>query len=69
MDTYVVKPGGVLPARYGISILQCVLSPVLPVIRVDELAAVMVDLAEKGGQKQVVLNQAIVERRAALSEP
>lgn len=63
-----MKPGGVLPARFGTALLQRVLSPVLPVIRVDDLAAVMVDLARNGGNEQVVLNQAIVERRAALSE-
>ena len=57
MVTYVVKPAGVLAKD------RCALLGYLfPTVWIDELAAVMTDLAVNGGREQLVLNQVIVER-------
>ena len=76
METYVVRPGGVLAndrakktrtagttmttklTRSGL--LGRLLGKFS--VRVDELAAVMVDLAVNGGNEQEVVNKVIVEK-------
>lgn len=59
VETYVVKPAAVL-GRDGSALLGCLLRTFS--VRIDELAAVMVDLAVHGGSEQVVVNRVIVER-------
>lgn len=57
VETYVVKPAGVLAKD------RCAaLGYVFPTVWVDELAAAMADLAVNGGNNQMVLNKAIIEK-------
>lgn len=58
VETYVVRPGGVLEGEKGAALLGCV----LPTISVRMLGAAMVDLAINGGVKEVLQNKDIVER-------
>ncbi|KAK9482018.1 hypothetical protein V1527DRAFT_477767 [Lipomyces starkeyi] len=60
VETYVVRPGGVLARGNGNALLGRLLGMLS--VRVDVLAAAMVDLAVNGGNEQVVVNKAIVER-------
>lgn len=59
MKTYVVRPAAVL-ARNGSASLGYLLRRVA--VRTDELAAVMVDLAQNGDTEQVVENKVILKR-------
>jgi hypothetical protein len=66
VETYVVKPAGVL-AKDASALLGSLLRTFsVPAVRVDKLAAVMVDLAVNGGSEQVVLNKVIVESEREL---
>ena len=58
VQTFVVKPAAVM-ARGSYA---AVLGRVLPTVWIDELAAVMTDLAVNGGMQQMVLNEDIVQR-------
>ncbi|KAK9357174.1 hypothetical protein V1504DRAFT_436988, partial [Lipomyces starkeyi] len=60
VETYVVRPGGVLARGNRNALLGRLLGTLS--VRVDVLAAAMVDLAVNGGSEQVVVNKAIVER-------
>ena len=59
MKTYVVRPGGVL-ARDGNALVRRLLWTVA--VRVDELAAVMVDVAVNGWSEQLVESKVIIAR-------
>lgn len=58
MQTFVVKPAAVMARGSYAAVLGCV----LPTVWIDELAAVMADLAVNGGMQQMVLNEDIVQR-------
>lgn len=62
VETYVVKPAAVLAIGTSAWLESLLRTFSLPVVRVDALAAVMIDLALDGGSEQVVLNKVIVER-------
>jgi hypothetical protein len=59
VKAYVVRPGGVL-AKGGGALLRHLLPTFA--VRVDELAAAMVDITVHGGGEQVVDNKDIVQR-------
>ena len=50
-ETYIVRPGGILHVTP--SILEAVAGSVLPSIRVDDLAKVMIQLATTGDSKNL----------------
>lgn len=59
VETYVVRPGGVL-AKGAMAFLGHFLGSMS--VRVDQLGAGMVDLAVNGGGEEIVTNKAIAER-------
>lgn len=63
-DTFVVKPGGVMPNDTN-GILQCI-APSSFFLRADELAAVMVDTVANGSENRVLLHGDIVRKGRAL---
>jgi hypothetical protein len=63
-DTFVVKSGGVMPNDTN-GILQCI-APSSFFLRLDELAAVMVDTAVNGSENRVLLHGDIVRKGRAL---
>ena len=59
-ETFIVKPGGVLwKDSYITGLLGCVFGSNLS-IRIDELAATMVDVAMNGSEDPILLNRDIV---------
>lgn len=61
VETYVVKPAVVL-AKDASALLGSLFRIFsVPAVRVDQLAAVMVDLAVNGGSEQLVSNRVIIE--------
>lgn len=63
-SVYLVKPGGVLPQN--MSILQKYVFGGSLFIRIDELAATMVDLAVRGNDKRMFSNQEIIKHAREL---
>lgn len=63
-DTFVVKPGGVMP-NGTIGILQWI-APSSFCIRLDELAAVMVNTAVNGSETRILLHGDLVRKGRAL---
>jgi Semialdehyde dehydrogenase, NAD binding domain len=63
---YLVKPGAVLP-RYGAIIQRCILGDSLSII-INELGAMMVDLAVQGNEQKVFHNLEIVKQGRKLLE-
>lgn len=63
---YVVKPGAVLP-KDGATFQKCILGDSLS-IRINELAATMVDLAVQGNEQKVFHNQEIIKYGRKLQE-
>jgi hypothetical protein len=62
IETYVVRPGGVLLGDWSAFLLGFI----LPAVTLERLAAVMVDLAMNGGNEQVVINKDIIQRGGEL---
>lgn len=68
-EVYVVKPAAVLP-RYNAILERCILGVLGESlsITINELGAVMVDLAVHGGEQKVILNREIVRLARRLQE-
>jgi hypothetical protein len=59
-ETYIVKPAMVLPLTGGD--LRWLASPILGSVRVDELAAAMIDIVYRGSDEQIAHNASVVCR-------
>ncbi|KAE9382008.1 hypothetical protein N431DRAFT_491273 [Stipitochalara longipes BDJ] len=59
-DVYIARPSGVTPKERGV--LKSVAAGLVPMIRVNELAAAMLDIAVNGAQKQTLENRDLVSR-------
>lgn len=56
-ETYIMRPGGILPENT--SMVMSALASLVPSIRVDQLARVMVAVALNGCEEQTLENGAI----------
>jgi hypothetical protein len=59
-EVIITRPSGVTPKERGV--LKNIAASVVPMIKVDELAAAMVDIALNGGEKGTWENRDLVER-------
>ncbi|KAI9843832.1 MAG: hypothetical protein M1837_006093 [Sclerophora amabilis] len=57
-DVYSVRPGGVTPVQRRI--IDKIVSPIFPTIRLDELGVAMVKICKSGSEKHVIENSELI---------
>jgi hypothetical protein len=58
-ETFIMRPGGILPADSGG--LMNALGAIIPSVKVDHLAKVMIEIALSGSKEQTLENGAIAK--------